>query len=1017
MTTREQGFFELCLIYTLFYYFSLPKTCILAIQKQKIASLSPGDRKADEIETALKPGSQNVRKSAGNSRQEKSGKAILSNPAKKKPEKAKSAKPVSVIVNNEKKGKSVPAKKKSKGFHKLILQLQFHTVYGQELFVVGDHPLMGNNQQGQALPMQYVSDANWVISIDWTESKPADKDISYHYILRNTDGTFQYDWGTDKTFRPSAITSEELLVVDAWNYAGYFENTFYTEPFADVLLRENKSFFKIQQPRKGTHTLKVKSPLLTKDQTLCLLGSDKVLGEWDIRNPLLLGRNLVEDVFTISLDLSDVSFPIAYKYGVYDVSKQAFLRFEDGNNRLLQAPGKPNRTVLVNDGFAVLPNNTWKGTGLAIPVFSLRSENSFGIGEFTDMKLLVDWAKKVGLKMIQLLPINDTTATHTWVDSYPYAAISAFALHPMYLNLAKMADARGKQQLQKLETERLRLNGLAKVDYEAVNKIKWDFIRLVYARSGATVLASTGFRQYFERNRHWLVPYAAFCYLRDQYATVDFGKWPAYRTYDRAVISELTDPGSDGFSDIGLHYFIQYHLHCQLREATDYAHAKGIIVKGDIAIGVYRHGVDAWQNPSLYHLDFQAGAPPDDFAIKGQNWGFPTYNWQRMKENGFAWWKQRFAQMSDYFDAFRIDHILGFFRIWSIPMHAVEGIMGHFVPAIPVHINEFNSRGIWFDHKRYTTPYISENVLWKVFGYDNDLVRSLFLSRDSSGLYMLKPAFATQRLVEAHFETLEKDEHHAKIKQGLFDLISNVILFEEAGSEGQEFHFRFGMESTLSFQELGEETRNQLKDLYVNYFFRRQDEFWKKEALQKLPALKRETNMLVCGEDLGLVPECVPDVMRQLGLLSLEIQRMPKDPAKKFFHPNDAPYLSVVTPSTHDMSTIRGWWEEDREKTRQFYHEVLGQQGEAPYYCEAWINKAIVIQHLYSSAMWSVFQLQDLLGMNELLRRDDPNEERINVPSNPKNYWQYRMHLFLEELLAAEDFTDELKEYITASGR
>lgn len=350
-------------------------------------------------------------------------------------------------------------------------------------------------------------------------------------------------------------------------------------------------------------------------------------------------------------------------------------------------------------------------------------------------------------------------------------------------------------------------------------------------------------------------------------------------------------------------------------------------------------------------------------------------------------------------------------------MHAVEGIMGHFVPAIPVHINEFNSRGIWFDHKRYTTPYISENVLWKVFGYDNDLVRSLFLSRDSSGLYMLKPAFATQRLVEAHFETLEKDEHHAKIKQGLFDLISNVILFEEAGSEGQEFHFRFGMESTLSFQELGEETRNQLKDLYVNYFFRRQDEFWKKEALQKLPALKRETNMLVCGEDLGLVPECVPDVMRQLGLLSLEIQRMPKDPAKKFFHPNDAPYLSVVTPSTHDMSTIRGWWEEDREKTRQFYHEVLGQQGEAPYYCEAWINKAIVIQHLYSSAMWSVFQLQDLLGMNELLRRDDPNEERINVPSNPKNYWQYRMHLFLEELLAAEDFTDELKEYITASGR
>ncbi|MDE3251612.1 MAG: 4-alpha-glucanotransferase, partial [Bacteroidota bacterium] len=479
----------------------------------------------------------------------------------------------------------------------------------------------------------------------------------------------------------------------------------------------------------------------------------------------------------------------------------------------------------------------------------------------------------------------------------------------------------------------------------------------------------------------------------------------------------LTDPGSDAYSDIGLHFFIQYHLHTQLQDATEYAHQQGIIVKGDIAIGVYRYGVDAWQNPSLYHLDFQAGAPPDDFAIKGQNWGFPTYNWDLMRKNEFAWWKQRFAQMSDYFDAFRIDHILGFFRIWSIPMDAVEGIMGHFVPAIPVHISEFNSQGIWFDYKRYVTPYITENVLWKLFGYDNELVKSIFLQKTDHGQYALKPAFATQRLVEAHFETLEQDTHHAKIKQGLYDLISNVILFEETGSQGQEFHFRFGMETTSSFQELGEDTRQQLKQLYVNYFFRRQDDFWKKKALEKLPALKRVTNMLVCGEDLGLVPECVPDVMRQLGLLSLEIQRMPKDPNKQFFHPDDAPYLSVVTPSTHDMSTIRGWWEEDREKIQLFYNQVLGQWGDAPYYCEAWINKAIVVQHLYSSAMWCVFQLQDLLGMNELLRRNDPNEERINVPANPKHYWQYRMHLSLEELLAATDFTEELNGYIAASGR
>ncbi len=571
--------------------------------------------------------------------------------------------------------------------------------------------------------------------------------------------------------------------------------------------------------------------------------------------------------------------------------------------------------------------------------------------------------------------------------------------------------------MRKLETERLRLNGLTVVDYETVSKIKWEYVADVYKETKDHIFQTKAYSDYFERNKHWLVPYAAFCYLRDQYGTVDFNKWPAYKKYNPEEIHKLTDKNSDAFTDIGLHYFIQYQLHLQLREATAYAHANGIIVKGDIAIGVYRNGADAWQTPELYHLDFQAGAPPDDFAVKGQNWGFPTYNWQRMREDGFAWWKQRFAQMSDYFDAFRIDHILGFFRIWSIPMDAVEGIMGHFVPAIPVHISEFNSQAIFFDYARYGKPFITENVLWEIFGYDNELVKSLFLKYDGFNNYTLKPEYSTQRLVEQHFTTLENDEQHAKIQQGLYDLISNVILFEAENSNGQQFHFRFGMEDTSSFRNLDEHTQQQLRELYVNYFFRRQDDFWMKEALQKLPALKRVTNMLVCGEDLGLVPACVPDVMRQLGLLSLEIQRMPKDATKDFFHPNDAPYLSVVTPSTHDMSTIRGWWEEDRERIQQFYNHELGQWGEAPPYCEAWINKAIVIQHLYSPAMWSVFQLQDLLGMDELLRRKDPNEERINIPANPKHYWQYRMHIKLEDLLKADEYNEELKGYIIASGR
>jgi 4-alpha-glucanotransferase len=587
----------------------------------------------------------------------------------------------------------------------------------------------------------------------------------------------------------------------------------------------------------------------------------------------------------------------------------------------------------------------------------------------------------------------------------------------MYLNLDLLANKETIDDLNVLKTDYAHLNNLDVVDYETVNQVKISFIKKVFQQDKLQFLKDSSFIQYFNQNIHWLEPYAVFCYLRDQYKTADFSQWPSHQHYNKEALSELTKKGSDTFEGIALHYFIQYQLHLQLIAATEYAHSKGIIVKGDIPIGIYRNGADAWQQPDLYHMGMQAGAPPDGFAIKGQYWGFPTYNWQKMKEDGFAWWKQRFEQMHYYFDAFRIDHILGFFRIWSIPLDSVEGIMGYFVPAIPMHINEFNAKNIWFDYHRYTKPFITENTLWEVFGYDNEFAKQQFLEEDGFSGYQLKPAFATQRLVEKYFNGLEDNEYHQKQKQQLFDLISNVILFEVEGSQAQQFHFRFGMESTSSFRNLDWNTQSQLKELFVQYFYKRQDNFWMQEALQKLPALKRVTNMLVCGEDLGMVPTCVPEVMRQLGLLSLEIQRMPKDPTKEFFHPNDAPYLSVVTPSTHDMSTIRGWWEEDRVGIQKFYNHELGQQGEAPFFCEAWINNAIVLQHLYSPAMWSIFQLQDIMGIDPAVRRENPNDERINVPANPTHYWRYRMHHSLEDLMGFEVFNQNLSKSIKASGR
>lgn len=897
---------------------------------------------------------------------------------------------------------------------KLQFYLRFHTTYGQSIWLTGNTDELGNIDLAKAVPLDYLNEDYWTLTTE-IKRKNVEKPLIYKYLLKNQDGLILKEWGNDRSAEVFGKDTEEVQLVDTWNHAGEFENAFFTAPFEKVLLKNRETKVKPVEDKFYTHVFKVKAPLLEKNEVICINGSGSRLGEWSLNNPILLSKE--GNWWTVRLDLSATSFPVAYKYGIFNIKEKSFVRYEDGNNRLLYGDASGKKLTVVHDGFAHLPNNNWKGSGVAIPVFSLRTKNSFGVGEFADIKLLVDWAKLTGLKLIQLLPVNNTVSTFTWLDSYPYGAISAFALHPLYINLQKVAGKEYAGQLKPLKKKQLELNDKAAVDYEEVMKYKFSVLRELYQFMGEDCLSSDEFKTFFRQNEYWLESFAAFCFFRDKYGSSNFEAWKTNTVYNKAEISKLCSPKSASYKEIGFYYFVQYHLHLQLKEAADYAHKKGVVLKGDIPIGISRHSCDAWVAPDLYNMNWQAGAPPDDFTAIGQNWGFPTYNWKKMQEDGFTWWRQRFEQMSNYFDAFRIDHILGFFRIWSIPADAVQGILGRFVPCLPVHINEFGENGIWFDYQRYCRPFINDDVIREVFGDLAERVKDEFVVPNNSGGYDLEYKFESQQKVEAHFSVLEESDENSRLKNGLFELITNVILFDDEENPGEKFHFRISMEKTTSFRHLDHSTQDKLKNLAINYFFRRQDDFWYKEAMQKLPALKEATNMLVCGEDLGMVPHCVPDVMSQLGILSLEIQRMPKDPKKEFFHPNDAPYLSVITPSTHDMSTIRGWWEENRQRTQQFYNHVMGQWGDAPYFCEAWINRAIVLQHLYSPAMWSIFQLQDILGMSETLRRENPHDERINNPANPKNYWQYRMHISLEELIRQKEFNEELKGYIANSGR
>ena len=889
--------------------------------------------------------------------------------------------------------------------------IRFSTQPGQTLWLLGNLPSLGNNKPEAALCMQYANSERWTLSVPVSLTSRQTK-LQYHYLLKGPDGLPIAEWGKDRIL--SIDKDRDLVFLDTWNSAGEFENAFYTAPFSQVLFkRKNPKSPPVGTELSYTHIFRVKAPLLSSGQTLCLLGSDPVLGTWS--TSLALPMQKTNGWYEVKLSLHHTS-PIEYKYGVWDLLSNTFLRYEDGANRTLPADLSTQGLFCMHDGFARLPNTSWKGTGVAIPVFSLRSRNSFGVGEFADIRLLADWAARTGIRMIQLLPINDTIATNTWTDSYPYAAISAFALHPMYINLADVAGTTHAKQLRSLRKLQEQLNDLSVVDYEKVISIKLQTLRSLYEEMGADCFASEEYKLFFAKNKHWLQPYAVFCTCRDRYGTCVFDQWPHYAEHKEEEIQDLFSSRKAN-GEIGFYCFVQFQLHLQLSRAVQYAHQKGVVLKGDIPIGIYRYSVDAWVAPGLYNMNWQAGAPPDDFTAIGQNWGFPTYNWSRMQQDDFRWWRLRFEQMSNYFDAFRIDHILGFFRIWSIPTHAVQGLLGRFVPCLPIAIEEFWERGIQFDPLRFCQPFITEEILLELFGEDHFWVKEHFLVRLADQRLQFSPLYDTQQKIVHYFDTVETGPTHQKLKEGLLQLIANVILFEEPGTEHTKFHFRISMEKTTSFRYLDKKTQDTLVSLYHDYFYHRQDACWYHEAMQKLPTLKAATNMLVCGEDLGMVPHCVPDVMKQNGILSLEIQRMPKDPQKMFFNPAEAPYLSVVTPSTHDMSTIRGWWEENRERTTVFYNRELKHWGEAPYFCEAWINRAIIQQHLQSPAMWSIFQMQDLLGISETIRRQDPREERINDPANPKHYWQYRMHIDLDTLIDHAEFNDTLREMIVAAGR
>lgn len=884
--------------------------------------------------------------------------------------------------------------------------IEYKAMFGEQIVV------NIQTEEGELkLPLETTDGERW--ACDWCVESP-EKSYTYYYSVEREGRAVKTEWLMIKhQLDVNAKKAAVYTLYDHWK-AMPEDAYLYSSAFTDCI---NHQVPQVMKPETGSKIVRliVRAPQLRDGERLGVLGADKALGAWDVQKILPMTQHTynewVADIDATHLEGSHLEF----KFVAFRNAKNELL-WENSMNRTVDLPEmKAGELVSYELDQASFALYNRKLAGTQVPVFSLRTRKSAGIGDFGDLKTMIDFVASTGQKVLQLLPINDTTITHTWTDSYPYSCISVFAIHPQYADLHALPELKDAKARAEAEKTRAELNALDKIDYEKVNDFKINYLRQIFNQEGGKMMKTAEYKAFFQDTELWLVPYAQYSYLRDKNGTADFNQWPDHQVWDEAERKALADPKTAAYKNVAFFYFVQFVLDRQMQEAHEHAKTKGVILKGDIPIGVNRNGCDVWTEPKYFNLNGQAGAPPDDFSANGQNWGFPTYNWFEMLKDGCQWWNRRFQNMARYFDAYRIDHVLGFFRIWEIPVHSVHGLLGQFAPALAMSREEIESYGLHFQEDRFTRPFITDWVLDRVFHERAGEVKEKYLDRLDDERYQMKPEVDTQRKVEALFADAT-DEKELWLRDGLYALISDVLFVRDHTNPGV-FHPRISAQLDFIYESLYDNDKAAFNRLYNDYFYRRNNQFWYQEAMKKLPKLVQATRMLVCAEDLGMVPDCVPWVMDELKILSLELQSMPKDPSVKFGHLSRNPYRSVCTISSHDMPTLRMWWDENIQRTQEYYNTMLYRQGPAPHPLPGWLASDIISRHLTSPSMLCILSIQDWLATDEALRLPDADAERINIPANPKHYWRYRMHLNIEDLAADKRFVQSITEMISQSGR
>ncbi|MDO5036378.1 MAG: 4-alpha-glucanotransferase [Porphyromonas sp.] len=754
----------------------------------------------------------------------------------------------------------------------------------------------------QPQEMEQVRSGVWQYTLALTKSDGSTIEYNYQVQKEGTIHRVEPPLAHSLSLSFSSSTHELVVVHDRWIVPNPLHRLA-RAPLASILGYPDLSEMPtpLLSDESGTKHLLLFEYAQLYEGELFITGSTADLGEWQEERAVPLTWS--KSGWLLGLAESQ---PLEFKLLLK--SPDGTIYWEEGKNRVWSGAteGACTVTTLPAPSFPVEPIRPRQLEGTAVPLFSLRTDQSFGIGDFSDAIRLLEWMERKGQSILQFLPLYDTTFTRTERDSYPYNSVTTYGLHPVYIDVRKLPYYHESPRSFEWEERARALNREPAVQYEEVLRLKEEVMDECYERWSRQKTATPDFDLFCRQEGDQLLAYSLFAAFRDLNPGVPVVEFPSYDTLVERYKS------NKGFAKkVRKHSFRQYYLYQQLGELSREAHARGILLKGDLPIGVGQNSADVWCSPHLFHLDMIAGAPPDAFSATGQVWGFPTYNWEEMRAEGYSWWRRRLSRMASYIDAIRIDHILGFFRIWSIPRSSGKAIDGHYVPAE---------------------------------GFSPDLVKGVeacFVA-DAKGLY--HPLLLPEAQEDFHRLTREEQEHVYRLRD--------------------------------------------------DYYYHRNESLWRATALQRLTHVMRASDMLICAEDLGILPSSIHEVLADLELLSLEVVRMPKQAGNRYVPPAEIPLLSVLCTSTHDMPTLRSWWQTLSDDERQTLAHTYGieEGSESP--------QKLIEALRCTASLLLILPLQDWFVMSGYGAEVAPHDEQINVPQDPDHVWNYRMPGTIDHLIA-----------------